>query len=79
MSAQQQPSLGPIIKAKLGSMRGHVDYVVGWIMWAVGLLLAAAIIGTAARATGHPVPYLPIVDHVQLVAICGALYLWCKR
>ena len=38
-------------------------------------VVAVLLIGSLFKATGHPLPYVPALDPLQLCYLCGASYL----
>lgn len=60
---------------------GNVDLnqIIGQIqslaMMIVGLVVTILLLGTSLRASGHPVQYLPALDHTAMAYLAGAWYL----
>jgi hypothetical protein len=64
------------MQVKLPDFSVIVGYVKELAMLVVSLALALLLLGATMRATGHPIPYIPVMEPTPLAYLMGCYWLY---
>lgn len=77
--SNQQIDIGKLVRQKIDTARGYVDYPVTLIYWAAAVGVTLIFAHEVSKRFGWPIPYIPSMSWLDLVYAAGILYLLAKR